>query len=176
MNPLFDLGSTVTLTQLAYAVAVDTHRHFERAAGACNVTQPTLSMQIQKLEGALGTTLFDRSRVPVIPTDAGVAVIAQARVVLHEAARLADVHEVVGYDPDELARARRYSALPVEVAVWSLVTSCEIWVSVMRAALDENIVLHHATRGRQGADDIARNNAHDLFHHLWDLDQILASA
>ncbi len=91
MNPLFDLGSTVTLTQLAYAVAVDTHRHFERAAAACNVTQPTLSMQIQKLEAALGTTLFDRSRVPVIPTDAGVAVIAQARVVLNEAARLADL-------------------------------------------------------------------------------------
>jgi LysR family hydrogen peroxide-inducible transcriptional activator len=87
----FDLGSTLTLTQLAYAAALDTHRHFERAATACNVTQPTLSMQIQKLESALGVTLFDRSRSPVIPTDVGVEVIAQARVVLREAARLAEL-------------------------------------------------------------------------------------
>ncbi len=93
-----------------------------------------------------------------------------------QGARLAGVLEVVGYDPDELAHARRYAALPVEVAAWSLGTSCEMWVSVMRAALREEIVLHHATRGRQGADDIARNNAHDLFHHLWDLEQILAAA
>jgi LysR family hydrogen peroxide-inducible transcriptional activator len=106
MNSLFDLGSAVSLTQLAYAAAVDTHRHFERAAAACNVTQPTLSMQIQKLEAALGTTLFDRSRVPVIPTDAGVAVIAQARVVLHEAARLADLgRDAIGTIAGELRLA-----------------------------------------------------------------------
>jgi LysR family hydrogen peroxide-inducible transcriptional activator len=91
MSALFDLGSTLTLTQLAYAAALDTHRHFERAATACNVTQPTLSMQIRKLETALGVTLFDRSRSPVIPTDAGVEIVAQARVVLREAARLAEL-------------------------------------------------------------------------------------
>ncbi|HEY5061939.1 MAG TPA: LysR substrate-binding domain-containing protein [Gemmatimonadaceae bacterium] len=91
MSTPFDLGSTVTLTQLAYAVALDTHRHFERAASACNVTQPTLSMQIQKLESALGATLFDRSRAPVIPTDVGAGVIAQARVVLREAASLSEL-------------------------------------------------------------------------------------
>ncbi len=84
-------GSTITLTQLSYAVALDTHRHFKRAASACHVTQPTLSMQLQKLEAALGATLFDRSRAPLTPTDAGKAVIAQARVVLHEAASLAEL-------------------------------------------------------------------------------------
>lgn len=68
--------STLTLTQLTYAVAVDTHRHFERAARACNVTQPTLSMQLHKLEVALGETLFDRSRSPVVPTDIGRILIA----------------------------------------------------------------------------------------------------
>jgi LysR family hydrogen peroxide-inducible transcriptional activator len=91
MRASFDLGSTITLTQLAYLAALDTHRHFERAASACNVTQPTLSMQIQKLEATLGATLFDRSRSPVIPTDVGVEVVAQARVVLHEAARLSEI-------------------------------------------------------------------------------------
>jgi LysR family hydrogen peroxide-inducible transcriptional activator len=91
MTTPYFLGSTITLTQLAYAVAVDTHRHFERAAEACNVTQPTLSMQLQKLEAALGTSLFDRSRTPVIPTDVGVQVVAQARVVLREAAMLSEL-------------------------------------------------------------------------------------
>lgn len=85
--------SQITLTQLAYAVAVDTHRHFERAARACNVSQPTLSMQLRKLEAAFGETLFDRSRSPVLPTDIGRVLIAQARVVLHEAARLDDIRD-----------------------------------------------------------------------------------
>jgi len=92
-----------------------------------------------------------------------------------QAARLAGVHEVAGYDPDELARVRGYPAIPIQVALWSLRTSCELWVPVMQAALAEQVVLHHATRGEQRAADIARNNSHDLFHHLWDLDQILHS-
>ncbi|MGB5977976.1 MAG: LysR family transcriptional regulator, partial [Cyclobacteriaceae bacterium] len=59
----------MTITQLEYIIAVDTHRHFARAAEASFVTQPTLSMQIQKLEQELGVTIFDRSRQPVVPTD-----------------------------------------------------------------------------------------------------------
>jgi len=85
--------SQLTLTQLTYAVAVDTHRHFERAARACNVSQPTLSMQLHKLEAALGELLFDRSRTPVVPTDIGRVLIAQARVVLSEAARIGDLRD-----------------------------------------------------------------------------------
>ena len=69
----------MTLTQLEYLVAVDTHRHFAIAAGRCFVTQPTLSMQIQKLEAELGIKLFDRSKQPVIPTEAGIEIIEQAR-------------------------------------------------------------------------------------------------
>jgi LysR family hydrogen peroxide-inducible transcriptional activator len=91
MSSLLGAGSAITLTQLAYAVALDTHRHFERAASACNVTQPTLSMQLRKLEATLGATLFDRSRAPVIPTDVGVEVLRQARVVLREAASLSEL-------------------------------------------------------------------------------------
>ena len=90
-----------------------------------------------------------------------------------QAARLGGVHEVAGYDPDELARVRGYAAIPIQVAAWSLRISCELWVPVMRAALEDRVVLQHATRGEQRAEDIARNNSHDLFHHLWDLDQIL---
>ena len=86
-------NSSVSLTQLTYAVALDTHRHFERAARACNVTQPTLSMQLHKLETLLGVTLFDRSRTPVKPTEIGMVLIEQARVVLREAARLGELRD-----------------------------------------------------------------------------------
>lgn len=75
----------MTLTQLEYIVAVDTHRHFAQASEACHVTQPTLSMQIQKLEEEFGAKIFDRTKQPVIPTEIGTAIIAQARVTLREA-------------------------------------------------------------------------------------------
>ncbi len=78
----------MTLTQLAYAVAVDTYRHFGKAAEHCHVSQPTLSMQLQKLEEELGVELFDRSRKPILPTPIGERILAQARVILRECERL----------------------------------------------------------------------------------------
>jgi LysR family hydrogen peroxide-inducible transcriptional activator len=69
---------------LEYIVAVDTWRHFATAAEHCFVTQPTLSMQIQKLEEELGVKIFDRSKQPVIPTETGSEIIEQARRVLTE--------------------------------------------------------------------------------------------
>jgi LysR family hydrogen peroxide-inducible transcriptional activator len=74
----------MTFVQLEYIVAVDTYRHFATAAGHCFVTQPTLSMQVQKLEEELGLKLFDRSKQPVIPTEAGREIIEQARKILSE--------------------------------------------------------------------------------------------
>jgi LysR family transcriptional regulator, hydrogen peroxide-inducible genes activator len=84
----------MTLTQLEYVVAVDTHRHFGIAAEHCFVTQPTLSMQIQKLEDELGIRIFDRSRQPVMPTDIGIHIISKARIVLREADQIKQlIHE-----------------------------------------------------------------------------------
>ena len=83
----------LTLTQLSYIVAVDTHGHFGRAATSCGVTQPTLSMQIGKLERTLGVTLFDRTRSPVLPTEVGRLVIDQAHDVLRSAARIPEICE-----------------------------------------------------------------------------------
>jgi LysR family transcriptional regulator, hydrogen peroxide-inducible genes activator len=74
----------MTFVQLEYVVAIDTYRHFAVAAGHCYVTQPTLSMQVHKLENELGLTIFDRSKQPVIPTEAGRAIIDQARKILSE--------------------------------------------------------------------------------------------
>jgi LysR family hydrogen peroxide-inducible transcriptional activator len=81
----------VSLTQLSYLVALGRLGSFGKAAEACGVTQPTLSMQLQKLEAEFGVVLFDRSRQPVTPTDVGAAVIEQARLVLREAWRIEDV-------------------------------------------------------------------------------------
>lgn len=74
----------MTFTQLEYIVAVDMHRHFAEAAQHCFVTQPTLSMQIHKLEEELGVKIFDRSKQPVLPTEAGVEIIEQSRRILSE--------------------------------------------------------------------------------------------
>ncbi len=86
----------MTFIQLEYIVAVDTYRHFATAAGHCFVTQPTLSMQVQKLEEELGIKIFDRSKQPVIPTEAGCELIGQARKILSE-------KDVVG----EIVQARK---------------------------------------------------------------------
>jgi len=75
----------MTLIQLEYIIALDTYRHFALAADNCFVTQPTLSMQIQKLEAELGVKIFDRTKQPVIPTAIGTAIIAQARKTVREA-------------------------------------------------------------------------------------------
>jgi LysR family hydrogen peroxide-inducible transcriptional activator len=74
----------MTFVQLEYVVAVDTYRHFATAAEHCFVTQPTLSMQVQKLEEELGVKLFDRSKQPVVPTEIGVEIVEQARRILSE--------------------------------------------------------------------------------------------
>ncbi len=74
----------MTIVQLGYIVAVDNLRHFADAAEFCHVTQPTLSMQIQKMEHELGIKIFDRSKQPVLPTEAGRDIIAQARKILAE--------------------------------------------------------------------------------------------
>lgn len=74
----------MTLVQLEYIVALYQLKHFAKAAAHCHVTQPSLSMQVQKLEEELGIILFDRSKQPVMPTDAGIPIIEQAQRVLAE--------------------------------------------------------------------------------------------
>jgi LysR family hydrogen peroxide-inducible transcriptional activator len=93
----------MTLAQLSYIVAVDTHRHFVKAAEHCGITQPTLSMQIQKLESELGVRIFDRTKQPVEPTDLGRRLIDQARLILSESERLGEiVNEATGTVSGEL--------------------------------------------------------------------------
>lgn len=98
-----------TITQLQYAVAVDQCRHFGRAAALSNVSQPTLSAQLQKLEEELGVPLFDRRKQPILPTEEGKPILEQARVVLNEVRRLETLARKNG---DEISGEFRLGVIP----------------------------------------------------------------
>jgi len=99
----------MTLTQLEYIVALDTHRHFVLASEKCFVTQPTLSMQIQKLEEELGVKIFDRTKQPVIPTEIGASIIAQARIILRESRMIQDL---INTQKDTMTGELRVGVIP----------------------------------------------------------------
>ncbi|PVD51430.1 DNA-binding transcriptional regulator OxyR [Terrimonas sp.] len=82
----------MTFVQLEYIVALDNYRQFTLAAESCFITQPTLSMQIQKLEEELGIMIFDRTKQPVATTEMGKEIIKQAKVIL---AQKQVMHELV---------------------------------------------------------------------------------
>lgn len=81
----------ITLQQLEYIVAVDTYRHYVTAAEKSFVTQPTLSMQVKKLEEQLGVVLFDRSKQPIVPTEVGAQIITQARETLNQGKKIYEI-------------------------------------------------------------------------------------
>lgn len=99
----------ITLTQLEYIVAVDTYRHFGKAAEACFITQPTLSMQIKKLEEDLEIIIFDRSKQPLIPTDVGTQIIEQARIVLKQAD---EINNIVKDHKNQVSGMLRIGIIP----------------------------------------------------------------
>ncbi len=81
----------ISLVQLEYVLALSTHGSFVAAAEHCHVTQPTLSMQLKKMEEELGVLLFDRSKQPLMPTYVGAKVVEQARATLHEAHKIREI-------------------------------------------------------------------------------------
>ncbi len=99
----------MTYTQLLYLSAIDTYRHFGNAAAKCFVTQPTLSMQIQKLEEELDILIFDRSKKPVEPTEIGKQVIAQARIALNE---MGKIHELIQHSKGVISGEFRIGVIP----------------------------------------------------------------
>jgi LysR family transcriptional regulator, hydrogen peroxide-inducible genes activator len=88
----------MTLTELRYIVAVARERHFGRAAQACFVSQPTLSVAIKKLEDELGVTLFERNSGEIAPTSVGERVIEQAQRVLEQSSAIKEIAKQ-GKDP-----------------------------------------------------------------------------
>jgi len=81
----------MTLTQIEYVLAVAKEQSFRGAAHTRFVSQPTLSMQIQKLEDELGILIFDRSQSPIRPTKIGALIIEQAKVVQNESLRIPEI-------------------------------------------------------------------------------------
>lgn len=81
----------MTITQLKYVLAVAEHKNFTKAAEKTFVTQPTLSMQIQKLEDQLDVLIFDRSKKPIALTEIGEKIVTQARNIVNEADRIQDI-------------------------------------------------------------------------------------
>ena len=99
----------MTLTQLEYIITLDTYRHFVLASEKCFITQPTLSMQIQKLEEELGIKIFDRTKQPVIPTELGGSIIAQARIILREANK---IKQIINEQKDSMTGEIRLGIIP----------------------------------------------------------------
>jgi LysR family hydrogen peroxide-inducible transcriptional activator len=83
----------MTITQLHYVLAVAEHKNFTLAAEKCFVTQPTLSMQIQKVEEELDILIFDRSKKPIQLTEIGQKIVNQAKNIVNEADRMQDIVE-----------------------------------------------------------------------------------
>ena len=81
----------MTITQLRYTLAVAEHGNFTLASERCFVTQPTLSMQVQKLEEELGVTIFNRSTKPLRTTEVGEKILIQARKIVEESSRMNDI-------------------------------------------------------------------------------------
>ncbi len=88
-----------SLTQLEYALAVHKFGHFAKAAEHCLVTQPTLSMQVQKLEESLGAVIFDRSKKPILLTNIGSLLLEQIQLVVSEAKK---IEGIIEYETSEV--------------------------------------------------------------------------
>lgn len=99
----------MTLTQLEYVVSVATYKSFVAAAEKSFVTQPTLSMQIQKLEDELGVKIFDRNKHPITATEIGARIVAQAKVILAEAGK---IEELIQQSKDDVWGTFKLGIIP----------------------------------------------------------------
>ncbi|AIZ42194.1 hydrogen peroxide-inducible genes activator [Cellulophaga baltica] len=99
----------MTLQQLEYVIALDTYRHFVTAAEKCFVTQPTITIQVKKLEEEIGFLIFDKSKFPLKPTDLGEMFIQKSKVILRE---VGELKNMVSVELDNLEGEYRLAVLP----------------------------------------------------------------
>ena len=144
----------MTLTELRYIVAVARERHFGRAADACFVSQPTLSVAIKKLEDELGVALFERGSVETGVTTVGQEIVTQAQRVLEQAAA---IKEMAKHGRDPLAGPLRlgviYSIAPYLLP--ALVPRIIKAAPQMPLILEENFTYRLLDMLRSGAIDVA---------------------
>jgi len=144
----------VTLTELRYAVALARERHFGRAADACHVSQPTLSVAIRKLEEELGVRLFERRASQVALTDIGERIVAQAKRVLDEATA---VREIARQGRDPLAAPLRLGTIYTigPYLLPGLIRQLQKRAPKMQLLLSENFTLKLIEQVRNGDIDVA---------------------
>lgn len=99
----------MTLQQLEYIVSLDTYRSFVAAAEHCCITQPTLTMQVKKLENEIGVQIFNRTKKPLQPTKAGQEIISKSRRILREVNQLKDM---VSSEKESLRGIFRVGVIP----------------------------------------------------------------
>ncbi len=99
----------MTLQQLEYVIALDTYRHFVTAAEKCFVTQPTITIQVKKLEDEIGFFIFDKSRYPFKPTDLGAMFIKKAEIILRE---VIDLKSMVSTELDNIEGVFKVGVIP----------------------------------------------------------------
>ena len=130
----------MTIIQLEYLLAVANHGSFSQAAEKCFVTQPSLSMQVKNLEEELGVILLDRSKKPVIPTEAGTLVLNQAREAVMAFRRVTEAVNDLKGEVSGLLRlgvTRKYPK--VELQIKEMVTA-DIVAALNRDMLDAAIL------------------------------------
>jgi LysR family hydrogen peroxide-inducible transcriptional activator len=144
----------MTLTELRYVVAVARERHFGRAAEACHVSQPTLSVAIRKLEEELGVRLFERRASQVALTDIGERIVSQAKRVLDEASA---VREIARQGRDPLAAPLRVGTIYTigPYLLPGLIRQLQRKAPQMQLLLSENFTLKLIEQVRNGEIDVA---------------------
>lgn len=144
----------MTLNELRYIVAVAQERSFGRAAAKCFVSQPALSVAIQKLEEELGAPLFERGKNEVTATPVGARVVEQAQKVLEEAARIRELaqagrNQLVG----TLKLGVIYTIAPYLLP--DLIPALHARAPQMPLEIEENLTEHLETALKSGRIDAA---------------------
>lgn len=143
----------MTLTELKYVVALAQERHFGRAAAKCFVTQPTLSLALQKLEEELDLKLFERNKNEVLVTPRGAAIVEQARRVLDEVGK---IQSLADGGRDQLAGTLRLGVIPTigPYLLPALVPVLRKLAPAMSLAIEENLTGNLAPMLREGDLDL----------------------
>jgi LysR family hydrogen peroxide-inducible transcriptional activator len=144
----------MTLTELKYIVAVARERHFGRAASACFVSQPTLSVAVKKLEDELGVTLFERSAGDVSVTPIGERIVSESQRVLEQVQTIKQLAEQ-GKDPlsGPLRLGSIYTISPYLLP--GLIPKLRRSAPQMQLLLEENYTARLAEMLKQGDIDVA---------------------
>lgn len=143
----------MTLNELRYIVAVARERHFGRAAEACFVSQPTLSVAVKKLEDELGVTLFERGQGEVSVTPIGQQIVAQAQRVVEEASA---IREIARHGQNQLAGPLRLGAIYTvgPYLLPQLVANLAELAPEMPLVIEENYTANLSGRLKQGELDV----------------------